>query len=148
MRYASTLLAVTLLAAGSGCRMCCSPYDYSGPVCPQPCGNCCPVDRAGSAFTGFGMPIADGHEWPMQYQEGTIYESIPAEPQEGPSGTPAQPTRGETILTPIPDGRFSQRPAPNRSTPQPNVMPVQRTAARGQPVYRASGQHPPVRYRQ
>jgi hypothetical protein len=47
------LAVVSVLLAATGCRMCCHPYDYSGPVYQdQGCSSCRSQPRAGSILDG------------------------------------------------------------------------------------------------
>jgi hypothetical protein len=59
------LCSVILLAAGTGCRQCASPYDYCGPVLENTCSDCGAMHRAGSAFTG------GGEDW-VVYDEAVV----------------------------------------------------------------------------
>jgi hypothetical protein len=43
---------VAIISAIVGCRMCCHPYDYCGPVWDRGCQSCCPHVRAGSVLAG------------------------------------------------------------------------------------------------
>jgi len=54
-------IALALLAATVGCRICSSPYDYCGPTFTGECGEeCCSNARAGSIFSGQMMaPFPD-----------------------------------------------------------------------------------------
>ncbi|HUT08955.1 MAG TPA: hypothetical protein VMY42_00525 [Thermoguttaceae bacterium] len=58
-----TMLAwsvVTLVAVTAGCRMCASPYDYSGPTYTGEFGPCDPNYREGSRFSQAESMIYDG----------------------------------------------------------------------------------------
>jgi len=66
-------LAIVGLAAGTGCRMCASPYDYCGPVVDNDCAN------AGAGFA----PHAD--------TSGPAYDNVPAPEGKVESPTPATP---------------------------------------------------------
>jgi hypothetical protein len=52
LRTASGLGVVVVLLATAGCRMCCHPYDYCGPVYGPGCQSCSPCARAGSILSG------------------------------------------------------------------------------------------------
>jgi hypothetical protein len=53
-------VALTMLVATAGCRICSSPYDYCGPTFTGECGGeCCPTARAGSIFSGHMAPFPD-----------------------------------------------------------------------------------------
>ncbi len=53
-------VALTLLTAMGGCRICSSPYDYCRPTFTGECGqDCCSTGRAGSFFSDHMAPFPD-----------------------------------------------------------------------------------------
>jgi len=81
--FACSFVALTglTIAAGTGCRMCASPYDYCGPVVECDNGN-----YGGGYHAGTSAP-ADG----QYYEKGSGPEEIqrPAPPQNMGQPTPA-----------------------------------------------------------
>jgi|GEM_PF-1238609 len=67
-RFYLSLVAISLLTATVGCRMCAHPYDYCGPLYQGDCGGvpCDPCARAGSILSpplhlpGHGQVIVEG----------------------------------------------------------------------------------------
>jgi hypothetical protein len=56
-----TLIALAILATGTGCRSWCEHhYPCAQPVCAQPCAPCCPPGTAaGYAPTGTATPVSN-----------------------------------------------------------------------------------------
>lgn len=87
------LLALVLASTAwsSGCRLCCAPYDYCGPVCDGACGDdCCTQHRAGSILDYYG-----DEPWRPVDAEGPYGDPQPvieAVPQDGGQPAPMSPT--------------------------------------------------------
>lgn len=59
MSRLTALIGILLLLPGTGCTLCCAPYDECGPLCNGECGGgCCSTARAG----GYSYSQADYYE--------------------------------------------------------------------------------------
>ncbi|WP_425613373.1 hypothetical protein NA78x_003204 [Anatilimnocola sp. NA78] len=102
LKFAFGVLSAALLAASSGCAMCCAPYDcdfgYTGGawVRDNPSSG-----RVGSVFEPAGYKVDNG-------TVETATEPTPAEPEAAPRPLPAMeetrlaPPRGQTRMTGAP----------------------------------------------
>lgn len=102
------LLAVLLLLAGmnTGCRLCCAPYDYCGPIYANGCCSNLARHRCGTAFNQVPQAVYDENGNLIQGAPGMVQGGVPYQPAPQPTPAPQgmvpQPTSApQTMADPM-----------------------------------------------
>ncbi|MDX1961637.1 MAG: hypothetical protein SFX18_00705 [Pirellulales bacterium] len=141
-------LVLAIILPFAGCRVCDSPYDYTGPVvpCGDACGGChdgncggggCATCQHGGDYHDGGMHGSNVVEGEIIYEQGT---TVPGELREVPQNP--QPLTPPSRPTPAPVGPMARRssmdtaiyetPAPGMAKSRPTTRPAGYRGSGGQ----------------